>query len=76
MDVARRAESLEETPDHLRWATNRELLAADIAMLGFALVEADWKNREGSLSLSVEYRRLLEGLDQTPWGDENCEEAS
>ena len=59
MDVARRAESLEETPNHLRWTTNREILAADIAMLGFALVEADWKNGEGSLSLSVEYRQLL-----------------
>ena len=76
MDVARRAELLEETPDRLRWTNIRELLAADITMLGFALVEADWENREGSLSLSVEYRQLLEGMDQTPWGDENCGEAS
>ena len=45
-------------------------------MLGFALVETDWENREGSLSLSVEYRRVLEGLDQTLWGDENYGEAS
>ena len=76
MDVARRAELLEETPDRLRWTNIRELLAADITMLGFALVEADWENREGSLSLSVEYQRLLEGMDQTLWGDENCGEAS
>ena len=90
MEVTRRAEFLEETPDHLRRATNRELLAADhlrratnrellaadITMLGFTLVEADWENREGSLSLPAEYRRLLEGLDQTLWGDENCGEAS
>ena len=76
MDVARRAELLEETPDRLRWTNIRELLAADITMLGFTLVEADWENREGSLSLSVEYRRLLEGMDQTPWGDENCGETS
>ena len=66
MDVARRAELLEETPDRLRWTNIRELLAADITMLGFALVEADWKNGEGSLSLSVEYRQFLEGLDKTP----------
>ena len=68
MDIICRAESLEETPDHLRRAANRELLAADIAMLGFALVEADWENREGSRNLQVEYRRLLEELDQNPMG--------
>ena len=68
MDIIRRAESLEETPDHLRRAANRELLAADIAMLGFALVEADWENREGSRSLQVEYLRFLEELDQNPTG--------
>ena len=68
MDIVRRAESLEETPDHLRRSANRELLAADIAMLGFALVEAEQENREGSRSLQVEYRRLLEELDQNPMG--------
>ena len=91
MEVARRAEFLEETPYHLRWttnrellaayhlrrATNRELMAADITMLGLALVEGRLgEPGKGVSGLPAEYRRLLEGLDQTLWGNENCGEAS
>ena len=62
--------------NHPRRALGLELLAAGVVSIGLALTEAARYDIDKQPSLVEEYRRLLEELDHTLWGDENCGEAS